>query len=110
MFATMVGIDTDGAGFRKVVIHPQPGGGITYAKGSYDSINGPIAADWKFDDNGMLTLNVSIPPNTAATIFVPAKEKSVVAESHGPVSLKFDADAQAMVCQVRSGSYSFTVK
>jgi alpha-L-rhamnosidase len=110
IFSTMIGIDTDGPAFRKITIRPHPGGGITYAKGTYDSINGAITCGWRVNDYGALTLNVSIPANTRATIYIPATEKSKVTESHGAMEMKFDAASKAVVCEVGSGTYSFTVK
>jgi alpha-L-rhamnosidase len=34
MFATAAGIQTDGPGFKRLLIHPQPGGGMDYVKAS----------------------------------------------------------------------------
>ncbi len=115
MFSTIGGIDTDGPGFRNIVIHPQPGGDLTYAKTSYESINGLIATDWK-RENDALSLNVTIPPNTAATILVPATEKSVVTQHTQSIGAtyglqgRFDPDEKAVVYQVGSGNYSFGVR
>jgi alpha-L-rhamnosidase len=44
-----------------------PVGDVTWAKASYHSIRGKIVSDWK-RDGGMLTLKVTIPANTTATV------------------------------------------
>ena len=62
----------DSAGFKKIIINPQPVGDVTWAKASYNSIRGKIVSDWK-RDSGKFTLQVTIPANTTATVFVPAK-------------------------------------
>ncbi len=45
MFKTIGGIDSDGPAYDHIVIHPQPGGHLTWAKTTYNSIHGPIATD-----------------------------------------------------------------
>lgn len=111
MFSTMAGIDTDGPGFQRIVIRPRPGGGITFVKASYYSIHGRIAIAWQ-QESERLTLDVTIPANTTATVYVPAKDASLVSESgkpacaaNGVTFLRF-ADGAA-VYQVGSGNYAF---
>ncbi|MDD4869613.1 MAG: family 78 glycoside hydrolase catalytic domain [Kiritimatiellae bacterium] len=112
MFSTLAGIDTDGPGFKKLVIRPTPGNGITWAKASYDSINGKIATSWKTNGN-TFSLDVVIPPNTTAAVHVPVKDAGAVkesgvsaAKSKGVQFLRMDNGAA--VYAVGSGSYSFT--
>ena len=79
LFGTVAGIDTDGPGFKKIIIRPRPGE-ITNAKASYDSINGEISTDW-VQKGRMFKLNVTIPANTTATVYVPAEDVEAVNES-----------------------------
>ena len=79
----MAGIDTDGPGFQRIIIHPRTGGGIKYVKASYDSIHGRIATHWQ-QGPGRFQLEVTIPANTTATVYVPAKDASSVTESGKP--------------------------
>jgi alpha-L-rhamnosidase len=69
-----------GAGFEKILVKPQPAGDLTWAKGSYNSIRGPIGIDWKKDGQSF-TLQVSIPPNTTAEVWVPSTEKGTLTEN-----------------------------
>jgi len=78
LFTTVAGIDTDGPGFKKIMIRPRLGG-ITSARASYDSIHGKIATDWMLED-GTFMLNVTIPANTTATVYVPADSAESVTE------------------------------
>jgi len=111
LFNTVAGIDTDGPGYKRIRIEPQPAGGFTYAKASYDSINGKIASDWRIKD-GKFSLDVAIPPNTTATVYVPAVDVGGVTESGRPAA-KSDGvrflrmDAGKAVFAVGSGTYSF---
>jgi alpha-L-rhamnosidase len=120
MFSTLAGIDTDGPGFKKLIIHPTPpalskvegGTGISWTKASYDSINGRIATAWKVEGN-TFNLDVTIPPNTTATVHIPAKDSASVKESGKPATdakgVKFlRMDNGAAVYAIESGSYSFT--
>ncbi len=76
MYKNVAGINIDSAstGFKKIVIRPRLGGGLTYAKASYESGYGKIAVDWKIRDEGMFVMDVEIPVNTTAVIYVPGKE------------------------------------
>ncbi|HPS55948.1 MAG TPA: family 78 glycoside hydrolase catalytic domain, partial [Sedimentisphaerales bacterium] len=89
IFKTVGGIDTDGAGFKKIIIKPQPGGKLTWAKTSYNSINGLIATDWKIND-GVFILDVTIPANTTATICIPTTD---------PQSVKMDGKKIDFKCE-----------
>ena len=66
----IAGIETDGVAYRKIVIKPLPGGGLSYAKGSFDSINGLIKSIWRHE-GGVFVLDVTVPANTSATVYVP---------------------------------------
>ncbi len=79
LFDTVAGIDTDGPGYKKIVIRPRPGG-ITHASASYRSINGTIVSDWKLQGD-KFRLNVTIPANTTATVHIPTRSAESVSES-----------------------------
>src|SRR5262249_25155066 len=81
LYATVAGIDVDPAtpGFRRIMIHPQPGGGLTAARATYASICGPISSAWQSAD-GVFQLEVRIPANTTATVTLPAASRAGVTE------------------------------
>ena len=114
MFSSLAGIDTDGPGFRKIVIHPRPGGSVTHAKAEYDSINGRIRTAWEMKGT-TFTLKASIPCNTTATVHIPAANAEAVAEGGKPASgapgVKFLRMEQGKaVFEVGSGDYDFRVE
>jgi hypothetical protein len=101
----------DSAGFKKIVIDPHPVGNVTWTKASYNSVRGKIVSDWKRDGK-VFTLNMTIPPNTTATVFVPAKSEESVTESGKPaaqsVGVKFlRMEGGRAAFAVDSGEYSF---
>ncbi|MEI2725954.1 MAG: alpha-L-rhamnosidase C-terminal domain-containing protein [Verrucomicrobiota bacterium] len=113
MFQNIVGIQPDEShpGWKHFVIRPRPGGDVTWADGRYDSIRGPITSAWKIK-NGNFTLAVTIPANTTATVYVPARGVAEVTQRGKPVSsapgVKFlRMDAGNAVFEVPSGAYQF---
>ena len=60
------GIKSDGPAYKRILIEPHPGGRLTRAETSYQSIRGEIATAWTRQD-GTLSLNVTIPAITTAT-------------------------------------------
>jgi alpha-L-rhamnosidase len=113
LFNTVAGIDTDGPGYRQVIVRPRPGG-ITSAKASYESINGTIVSDWRLRD-GTFTLNVTIPANTTATVYVPAGSAETVTEGGRPATraetVRFlRMDQGNAVFAIGSGRYQFVSK
>jgi len=120
LFGTVSGIDTDGPGYKHIIIHPRPpllsceskkGGGLTYTKASYKSINGLIISDWKIKDDSFI-LNITIPANTTATVYVPAKNAESITEGRRPINeseqIKFlRMEDGCAVFAVGSGNYRF---
>jgi alpha-L-rhamnosidase len=82
MYNRVAGIDLDPSapGYEKIVIKPTLGGGLTWASGTLESMHGHIESKWKLDGS-RLTLDVEIPANTTATIYVPSKGSDAVTES-----------------------------
>jgi len=98
-------------GFKAIVINPQPVGDVTWAKASYESIRGKIVSDWKRTDKEF-TLKTTIPPNTTATIFVPATSADKVTEHGKPAERSAGVKPLGIkngraVFAVESGSYEF---
>jgi len=113
LFRAMVGIEPDPQhpGFARFTIHPYPGPGINAAEGSYRSVRGLIAAGWKQRD-GTFSLDVTVPPNTEARVYVPASDARAVTESGAPaaeaegVAFLEESRGRAVFC-VRAGTYRF---
>jgi len=107
----LAGIRSDGDGFKHITIAPQPVGDVTWAKSSYNSIRGKIVSDWKRDGD-QFTLQVTIPANTTATVYVPAQSAVRVTESGQPAAqsegVKFLREENGRaVFEIASGEYNF---
>ena len=96
------------SGFKTTIIKPQPAGDLTWAKGSYQSIRGTITSEWKKTADAF-TLNVTIPANTTALVYVPAKQNAAVKESGIQVNILRYEDGYAVI-EAGSGTYTYTTQ
>ena len=115
MFREIAGIraDPSGPGFEKIIIRPVLGN-LAWARARYDCIHGPIISDWKREAN-RFTLRVSIPANTTATVYLPAKSPGVIYESGKPLAQALDVkflriEGNHALVAIDSGEYSFVVQ
>jgi len=79
MWRNVVGLNPDESkpGWRHFIVAPRPGGDITWARGEYNSIRGTIISDWRLE-NDTFRLDVTVPVNTTATLYLPAKDAKSV--------------------------------
>jgi len=110
----LAGIQPDpaGPGFKKIIIMPAMIGNVSWNNASYLSVSGTIVSNWTHGPNG-LTMNVTIPPGSTATVYVPAANASLVQESGVPATSAPNVQYLEMVngaavYAVGSGSYSFS--
>lgn len=112
MYKYMVGIspDSDIPGFKHILIKPviDPQERINWVKGSYESIYGMLTSDWEMD-NGKFTCRVTIPANTVATIYIPARSEHGVQTGDDQMKPVAYEDGRA-VYKVLSGKYTFESK
>ncbi|MHC5534579.1 glycoside hydrolase family 78 protein [Priestia megaterium] len=78
MYRYVAGIDciSDYPGYKKIKIQPHPGGGLTFAKGEFESVHGKIYSEWSIKDDRFV-LKVRIPVNTTAIIYVPGEVERI---------------------------------
>ena len=81
-YQTLAGInhDPEYPGFKHIILRPCPVGNLTYAKASYKSMYGKIVSDWKIS-GGRFRWSMTVPPNTTATVYVPAGRIEDVTEN-----------------------------
>ena len=103
LYRVVAGIQSDPQhpGYKHIILKPQPGGRLSWARASYDSAYGTISSGWMRLDGG-LEWRVSVPPNTTATAYVPAGEGD---------SVTLDGKAvEGTTFELGAGSYLFVVK
>jgi len=78
LYETVGGIrsDPEEGGYKKIVLKPIPGEGITYSETEYMSPYGIIYLKWKKEEE-TLSIETWIPPNTEALLYIPNKDGSV---------------------------------
>jgi len=111
LFGIVGGIQPDAPGYKKIRIQPVIRDGLSWANTSYGSIHGRIVSNWK-KQGSQLTMDITIPPNTMATVYVPAKSEDAVNESSKPAGksrgVKFlRMENGTAVFEVGSGCYRF---
>lgn len=94
-----INFDPEQAGYKHSIIRPQPGGGLTHATGTLNTQYGELKSSWKHE-NGVFTLDVTIPPNTTATVHLP--------DIVGAATLDGEAISDKTQ-QLGSGQYQFTI-
>jgi alpha-L-rhamnosidase len=106
--------DPEAPGFKKIIIKPEIVGDLTWSKAGYNSIRGPIRSEWH-KSAGKFDLRVTIPANTTATVYLPAKDVKSVTESGKPAEqakgVKYlRQENDRTIFQVGSGDYLFASK
>ena len=106
-----INYDPENPGFKNVIIRPRPTGDLKWAKAQHCSPYGLIKTGWKIGDNKFY-LDVTIPPNSTATVYIPADKIEDITESGKKLSVaecvKFaKTENHTAILNVDSGSYEF---
>ncbi|TSA33651.1 MAG: alpha-L-rhamnosidase [Porphyromonadaceae bacterium] len=116
MYTQVAGLQEDPIipAYKKIIIRPIPGGGLTWARAEHESIYGSVKSEWKIDNKDMI-LKVTIPTNTTAEIYIKTNDVRQITEGGKPVStspeiLFLRMDKGFAVYMVGSGSYEFVTK
>jgi alpha-L-rhamnosidase len=111
MIAYTLGIqrDEEQPAYKHIILQPRIGGTFSFIRGHYDSAYGRIESGWQIQKKGYI-YEATIPANTTATLYLPAKSEKSVRMEKGqegitPVGLK---DGKA-VYRLGSGSYRIYV-
>ena len=107
-----LGSDPEAPGFKRAIVRPQPVSGITWARASHESPRGRIVSAWK-RTAGRFELEVEIPANVSATVFVPTSDPDGVTEgaesaADRPGIRRLRVESGVAVYAVESGRYSFS--
>jgi alpha-L-rhamnosidase len=103
--------DPEQPGFRHFIVKPGLYEKLGEARGQCNTLYGKIACAWK-EDARHFTLNLEIPVNTTASIFLPASDSMTITESGQPLARVAGVRLLRMeegraVLEAGSGSYRF---
>jgi alpha-L-rhamnosidase len=117
IYQTIGGIDLQEKhpGYKQIIIRPRPlESGLTFARTAYHSIHGTIKTHWTLGKDHW-TLAVTLPPNTRATILLPAGSMESITEGGRPIDqapgltlCRMEADS--VRCEAGAGQYEFIIE
>ena len=115
MYRTLAGVSAAEPGYRKALIAPTPGNGITSADFTHQTPYGEIESKWTKRDDDKFKLTVKVPANTTATVRIPALSVGLVTESGRPLASADHVsgivdEGNTVSVQVASGTYQFLVQ
>jgi hypothetical protein len=107
-----IGIDEKQPAYQHIIIKPFIAPDLSFVKASINTINGKVSSHWTLK-NGDYSLAVSIPVNSSAIVYIPAKNKNDVRENGKSIAenphIKFvRIENNQAVFKVASGEYVFT--
>jgi alpha-L-rhamnosidase len=105
LYREVGGLGPASPGYQSLLIAPKPGGGLTSAKSTLNTPYGAATSDWSMSGS-TLTLRVTVPPGTSATVRVPASSAAAVTAPAEAVPFGYASGVASFV--VPAGSYVFT--
>ena len=115
MYRDIAGIDTypDAPGYKHIQIKPHLGGDLSYANADLQTYYGMVSCHWKID-NGQLQLDIEVPTNASATVYIPARSvESIMEGKVGITSVSeiklIGKEDNYVIAEMGSGKYHFAI-
>ena len=113
LYSTVAGlrIDPEHPGYKQIIFHPEPGGGLTSATASLHTMYGPAVSRWIIAD-GEFAYDVQVPENTTGIVILEqAGIDDVTLDSQplrqGGKLVTYRQEGDTVIITVGSGSYRF---
>lgn len=74
---TVAGLAPAAPGYRRLLVRPRPGGGLTWAKAAHETPYGRAEAGWRIAGTSLL-VEVLVPPGVTALVDLPSREPAEV--------------------------------
>jgi alpha-L-rhamnosidase len=116
LYRHLAGVHSDPSrpGYEHVIIRPQPVTGIAHASYYTSTLRGRVGAAWE-NQSGAFRLRVTVPPNSTATVWLPAPADADIREGALPARqaegvqwLRREGDREVLA--VASGDYDFSAR
>ncbi len=106
-----INVDETKPGFKNIIIKPYIASEMDWVKASVKTIRGQVNVEWNKDGEDLI-LNIQIPANMTATVYILADDPKDVKEDGNPASSSpgityLRMDGKYAVYQVESGWYEF---
>jgi alpha-L-rhamnosidase len=99
--------------FEEVIIKPDVLDNLTWASGTFQSPRGTIVSKWKKQADNY-ELQVTIPANTSAQVYLPTTDAAAIRESGKPITGKDirieKTEQNNTILRIGSGTYHFSIK
>jgi alpha-L-rhamnosidase len=113
LYEDLAGIKPDSGqpGFKHLIMKPHLVGDLRFVKATHRSPFGLIASEWT-KEVGAFRWQITVPANTTATVYVPAKDAATITESGVPAAQARGVKAlprenDYAVFEIGSGKYNF---
>lgn len=111
LYECLAGLKPAQPGFKHILMKPHPVGDLKFVKATHHSPYGLIRSEWK-RDGARFDWQITIPPNTTATVCVPAASPDTVTEGRSPAVeargvKSFRQESGVAVFELESGRYHF---
>jgi alpha-L-rhamnosidase len=109
--------DPQAPGFKRFILKPglvdDPS--LKWVKAHHDCIYGRIVSNWSIGAGNVLTVDVTVPPNTTAALVLPTAEAKTVTEGGRPLTQvqgieRTAAQPGQLIIELRPGVYQFRSK
>ncbi len=114
MYRVAAGLRETAPAYKQFIVQPHLGGDFTFMKADLKTSYGNAASHWKIEGN-QLIMEVEVPVNTTAKIYIPAKTIQDITESGNVLSSSKDItvvgiEGKFVVVKAGSGKYTFVAK
>ncbi len=99
-------IDPLNPGYKHIIFAPHPGGGLTSAKASLNTMYGMAESEWRIDNNTFY-YKVTIPANTTASVYLPNENNPAILLNNEPLKLNKKDEKEMQKVELGSGIYYF---
>lgn len=113
-YENLGGIKSEANGFQAIRMYPEEIKGLDSVDVSYQSLYGPISSSWNRKKD-RFAWNITIPTNTKAQVYIPAKAINTIQERGKRVSDNKEIKVVGqhngrVILELGSGSYQFNTK
>ncbi|UKS28308.1 glycoside hydrolase family 78 protein [Paenibacillus sp. HWE-109] len=112
-FKYLAGIQIEKPGYQSFKVMPHILGPLSQVSSQIETLYGQIKVSWQLSIDGNFSIEVTVPANCQATIFIPTLNSHEVTESGVALRLQDEVIVEDMdlkeyvVCKVQSGTYHF---
>lgn len=113
-YENLAGIKSAANGFQRIVMQPELIEGLDHVAARYQSLYGEITSNWT-KRKSTFEWTISIPPNTRAELYLPARKGSSITESNRNIKDNsrmqiLSEDSDKVKIAIGSGTYQFKTK